>query len=345
MDWDVLNVREHKVLEAIIRNYILSAAPTSSRYISKLSGFDLSAASIRNVMGDLEERGFIEQPHTSAGRIPTDKGYRYFVDRLMKHVDLPEDIKVEIRRTLIAIDQTDMHLLMEAVSRALSKATSQLGVILAPKLWRGIFKQVYVFPIGSNRYLMHITIDSFFVKTMLIELETEVPQEYLEKACRVISDVFCGKKLREMYVSEIDKVPDLSDYENRLIRILIPSIRKVAENKRNENVYAEGETNVLLQPEFFDRERINSLIGILETKTLLMHLFETSDEHGEGNIVISIGDENLNGQLHSFSIIKTTYHVGSMVGSLGIIGPKRMPYPFLVSAVDYTARLLRELYT
>jgi heat-inducible transcriptional repressor len=339
----ILTEREHQVLEAIIRNYILSAMPTSSRYISKQQGFDLSPASIRNVMLELEEHGFITSPHTSAGRVPTDIGYRYYVDRMMKSTELPEQAKTQIRNTLITIDHSDLHVVLETASRALSRTTNQLGVILAPKLCKGRFRQMHIFQLASDRYVMNVAIDSGFVKTMAVEFETGVPHDRLECACRIITANCAGKTLGEMCVTDMASFPGVTDVELGVIRLLVPSIKKLAESDDPQPLIAEGETNVMLQPEFFDRERVGALIEILEEKRMLMHLFETPEE-GEPGVFISIGNENQEGQLQSFSIIKTTYHVGNMTGSLGVIGPKRMPYPFLVSAVDYTARLLGELY-
>ena len=343
MEQDLLTDREHQVLETIVRNYILSAAPTSSRYISRQKGFDLSPASIRNVMYDLEERGFITQPHTSAGRIPTDKGYRYYVDKLMACSDLSDEEKRSIKSALVTVDQSDLHLLLEAASRALSRTTNQLGVILAPKIRSGILRQLYLFQIRTNRYLLNIALDSGFVKTMVIEFETEVPHERLECACRIISLKFAGKALKEIFEADENVFNDVPEFELGIIRLLFPSIRKILESNRSEEIFADGQTNVLLQPEFFNRERVGAVIEILAEKKLLMHLFET--EKNDGRVLISIGGENQENQLQSFSIIKTCYKMGSMVGSLGVIGPKRMPYPFLVSAVEYTARVLGELYS
>ncbi len=346
MEPEKLTEREQQVLEAVVRNYIHSAAPTSSRYLSKQNGFELSPASIRNVMGDLEERGFITQPHTSAGRIPTDKGYRYYVDCMMRCMELPDQTKCLIRKSLVRVDHSDIHLLMEATSRALSKATNQLGIILAPKLTKGIFRQVHIFSMGSGRYLMNVTIDSGFVKTMVVELHTEIAQERLESACRIITSRFTGMALDEVCDQELQELGDVEELELGVVRLLVPSLKKLIEQKEDEKVYADGQTNVMLQPEFFSRERIAALIEILEEKKLLMHLFDPPREpHQTGGIVISIGGENRGDQLQSFSIIKTAYQVGNMTGCLGVIGPKRMPYPYLVSTVTYTAQLLGELYS
>jgi heat-inducible transcriptional repressor len=338
-----LSDREHHVLEAVVRNYILSAVPTGSRFLSKQAEFDLSPASIRNIMSDLEERGFITQPHTSAGRVPTDKGYRYYVDRLMKLIELPDEIKNTIKESLAGAEPSDLRLLMEATSKALSRVTRQLGVILSPKLSSGFFRHLYIFPIDRRHVLLHLTVDSGFVKTMVCEVETEIEPERLERACEVINERFYGSTLSEMCQKEHDFFSDIESFELGIIRLFVPSIKKIIQTEGSESVYAEGETNIMTQPEFFSKDRVGAVIEILEEKKLLMHLFETEHASKPG-VIVTIGGENEDGQMKSFSIIKTKYHVGSMEGSLGVIGPKRMPYPFLVSAVDYTAKLLGNLY-
>jgi heat-inducible transcriptional repressor len=337
-----LTEREHLVLEAIVRNYILKAEPTSSRYLSRQSGFDLCSASIRNVMSDLEERGYISHPHTSAGRIPTDIGYRYYVDRLMAFTELPDEKKRQIRNALITVDPSDLHVLLEAASRALSRSTNQLGVILSPRLNAGVLRQLYIIQIGENRFVLNIAFDVGFVKTMLLEFETEIPHERLECACRILTSKFKGKTLSDMCTAaDTAAWDDVPDFDLGAVRLLVPSIRKMMRNEEAGKVFTEGQTNILLQPEFFDRERVGAVIEILEEKNLLMHLFQTMGD--EDRVVVSIGGENSEGQLASFSVIKTSYTMGNMTGSLGVIGPKRMPYPLLISAVKYTAGVLGEL--
>lgn len=346
MENETLSTREIQVLEAIVRNYILSATPTGSRSISKLKGFDFSPATIRNVMGDLEEQGYITQPHTSAGRIPTDKGYRFYVNHIMHQIDLPEETKQQIRSSLVTIDQSDLHLVMEAASKALSRTTNQLGVILAPKLREAVLKHLNIISIDSSKYIMNVAVDSGFVKSMVVELKTDIPYERLDGACRILTSKFKGKTLHDICEADDSQFKDITPFELGVIRLLVPSLKKMAESEEPQSIYAQGETNVILQPEFFDRERIGAIIEILEEKRLLMHLFEQTYQSSmeKGGVLVTIGGENQDGQLQSFSIIKTTYRVGNMVSSLGVIGPKRMHYPYLISAVQYTARLLGELY-
>lgn len=341
-----LKERELYIFEAIVRNYILNGTPTGSRFLSKQKNINVSAATIRNVMGDLEEMGLITHPHTSAGRIPTDKGYRAYVDRLMKLIDLPIEIRKQIKNSIAQSNPSDLHMLMEATSKALSKATQQLGVVMAPKLQEGIFRHVHFHRVGEQRYLMNLTIDSGFVKTMVIEFEADISSDRLEQACNLMNDQFYGMELQEMCSSETTLFDGIRSTDPDIVRLFIPSVRKMIQKGKSEEIYSDGETNIMLKPEFFDREHVSSIIEILEEKKLLIHLL---DKYSEGSkkskgVVITIGGENENGKLTSFSVVKTSYHVGNMEGTLGIIGPKRMPYGYLVSAVDYTAQVLGELY-
>jgi heat-inducible transcriptional repressor len=265
----------------------------------------------------------------------------------MKLIELSEDAKKSIKESLIDAEPSDLHMLMDATSKALSRVTRQLGVILAPKLSSGVFRHLFVLPIDRQRAHLHLTMDSGFVKTMICELTTEINPERLQRACEVINERFFGLTLSEMCQTDRDIFSDVESFELGIIRLFVPSIKKIIQAEEKEPVYAEGEMNIMTQPEFFSKDRVGAVIEILEEKKLLMHLFETVQENDAANagVIISIGGENSDGQMKSFSIIKTKYHIGSMEGSLGVIGPKRMPYPFLVSAVDYTAKLLGELFS
>ncbi len=339
-----MSERETRVLEAIVRNYVLTATPTGSRCISKMKDFNLSPATIRNVMGDLEEKGFITHPHTSAGRVPTDEGYRYYVDQLVKSAALPKKVKNQIKQEITHIEPYDLHMLMEATSKALSKATNQLGVILSPRLRAGIFRHLHIYQINTQRYLMNVTIDSGFVKSIVVELTTEIDQDKIEAACRIINERYNGLALKELFLCNEEIFSDVDTFEMGVIKLFIPSIQRLLGNGDGDELFTDGKTNILLKPEFFNKNQVSSIIEVLEEKRLLMHLFGESNESAN-SVLVSIGGEIEKGVFSSFSVVKTTYQIGSMRGSLGVIGPKRMPYPFLISAVDYTSKVLGELYT
>jgi heat-inducible transcriptional repressor len=262
---------------------------------------------------------------------------------MMKSIELPGEVKSQIKEMLINVEPSDLHLLMEATSKALSRATHQMGIILAPKLGHGVFRHVHIYPLESQRVLLHMTIDSGFVKTMVLELKTEISPVRLEQACQVINERFFGMTLSNMLKKEDSIFGSVEPYELGIIRLFVPSIKKLIEAETADTVYTEGETNIMVQPEFASRDHLGAIIEILEEKHLLLHLFEKEQVNKSG-VIISIGGENAEGQLQSFSVVKTKYHVGHLEGTLGVMGPKRMPYPFLVSAVDYTAKLLGQMY-
>jgi heat-inducible transcriptional repressor len=190
---------------------------------------------------------------------------------------------------------------------------------------------------------MNLTFDAGFVKTIVIEIATEIQENRLRRACEVINERYYGLMLEEMLRADDVLFGDLERYDLGIIRLFIPSIKKMIAQRRTE-VFTEGETNILLKPEFASRDTLGAIVEILEEKGLLMHLFNL-DDAPEGRVHISIGGEISHGSFSSFSIVKTRYQVGNLAGCLGIIGPKRMPYPFLVAAVDYTAKALGEMYS
>jgi len=343
MDKNILSNREVKILEAIVRNYILTALPTGSRFIAKKKGFDLSSATIRNIMGDLEEKGLITQPHKSAGRIPTDKGYRFYVDLVAKSGILPKKVQVQIQNTLYKAESSDLHLVMEATSKALSRATGQLGIILSPKLCDGIFRHIHIYSINQNKFLMNLTIDSGFVKTVVVELTSEINSNRIEAACKIINERYNGLSLQKIFLADDSIFSDVESVNQGVIRLFIPSIQQMLEKQTSGEIITDGKANILLKPEFFNKEQVGSIIEVLEEKNLLMHIFGEEKE-SSNRVIVSIGGEIENGQFSSFSIVKTNYKIGNMEGYLGVIGPKRMPYPYLISAVEYTSKILENTY-
>lgn len=343
IDTDLTN-RELHILESIVRNYILTGLPSGSRLISREDTLGLSAATIRNCMMDLEERGYITQPHTSAGRIPTDLGYRFYVDRLMHRVEPSKDVKNEIRNCLTNSEPSDLHMVLEATSRALSTATHQLGVIIAPNMQEGIYRHIHIAPIGANRFVLHLTIDSGFVKTMVADFASSIGIERLNHAALIMNNKFYGKKLSDVAISENDSSLGIEEADIGIIRLFVPSINRMLVASTDNDVILDGGSHIVLTPEFFDRQRANTIIEILSQKKLLVHLFNNEPQTTGNRVMVSIGGENSDGHFHSLSVVKTVYRVGNLCGTLGIVGPTRMPYEQLISTVDYTARLLEEMY-
>jgi heat-inducible transcriptional repressor len=196
--------------------------------------------------------------------------------------------------------------------------------------------------VDARRYLLHVAIDSGFVRTMTVEVETEIGSWRLERACGMMNERFFGMSLRQMGEEGEKALSDIEPLELGVIQLFVPSIRKMLQGEADV-IHTEGETNIMLKPEFSGREKLGAVVEILGEKKMLMHMFDTQGAQA-GKVMVSIGGENRSGMFQSFSVLKTNYQIGNLQGSLGIMGPKRMPYPFLVSAVAYTAKALEQLH-
>jgi heat-inducible transcriptional repressor len=213
---------------------------------------------------------------------------------------------------------------------------------LSPPLRRGVFRHVNICETSPHRYVVNITLESGFVKAMSAELQTEIPRNRLLEACQTINDRFDGLALEEMCRLGEEPFRDMATYELGVLRLFIPSIRRMMEEDAScDRVITEGAINILRKPEF--AHQIGAVVEVLEEKKLLMHLFDTGDDD-RGRVRVSIGGEIEGGQFNSFSMMRARYKVGNLEGALGVIGPKRMQYPLLVAAVDYTAKTLSQLH-
>jgi len=341
MNLQRLSQREVEVLEIIVRNYIVSGSPTGSRVISKLPGYP-SAATIRNTMGDLEEKGYITHPHTSAGRIPTDLGYRYYVDKLVKSRKLPRKIQNEIKSQLLKTDPTDLNLVLSTAGEVVSQVTENLGVVLAPTIDEARFRHLHVYEISPGRLVMNLTFDSGFVKSMVVELSTALSKKRLQAATQIINSRYDGLKLSEIISAGKETLSDIEPMELGVVQLFVPSITSMMQSISSQRIILEGESNIVRHPEFFDEKGLEAIIEIINKKEMLLHVF-SQDTH-RGQVTISIGGEHLNGKFESFSIVKTGYQIGELTGSLAVIGPKRVPYDLLSSTVEYTAQVLGHIF-
>jgi heat-inducible transcriptional repressor len=336
-----LNDRQHAILSAVVQTYVLTAESVGARTIAKQSAMQLSPATIRNAMSDLEEMGFLSQPHTSAGRIPTDKGYRYYVDFLMNQVELTHIEKDAIAASMAHAHDVDK--VLEISSQVLGRITHQLGVALSPRFEEAVFKKMDFLQLSSNRILLALSLESGIVKTLSVELNTDLSVSQIATICSIVNERFQGRPITELQKTGKDRLSGMSVDENSIgiIRLFIPSVEQLFESTSQINLYTAGTSAMLSQPEFIiDKTMLSALMELLDDKKVLIHLL-SRHEHTRG-MVISIGGENEEGQFKSFSVVASSYKVGNTAGTLGVIGPTRMPYPKLISAVDYMAKVLEE---
>lgn len=337
-----LNEREALVLEAVVRTFVQTASPTASRTVARRFDLGVSPATIRNTMSDLTRKGYLSQPHASAGRMPTDKAYRYYVNTLMRPGRLTSE---ETRRIEAALDlarsSAEERLLARAV-KALSVVTQELGVGLAPRVEEGVLEKIDLVGVSRERILIVLAIRSGPVRTIFVEGERADSDEALGSVARFLNERLGGQTLREIRESYRDRLADGPAEHADLLNIFLEQAEGLfsARPPGGEDVLLGPTAGLAAQPEFADREHLRTLLQLTEQRDVLAEALR--DRRADG-IVISIGGEHAIPPLVDFSMVTAEYDMGSVHGTIGVIGPTRMPYDRMVSLVEYTARLLSTL--
>jgi len=336
-----LSEREQSILHHVVYNYIQTAIPVGSRYISKHFESSLSPASIRNVMADLEEIGFLSHPHTSAGRVPTDLGYRFYIDYLMEMQQLSDEEKLRIRQQLDQANDADE--MLRETSKLLGKISHQLGIVTSPHLGSGIFEKIELIPITSSKLLVVISIRTGIVRTIMMEIGVEIRRDHLDEVGRLLNERLSGLTLLEIRDSFADRVRDVTGEHTGLIRLFIESVDQLfTDSKERDKVLIGGTKNIIDHPEFVDPKNFRSVIELIENEDIIVHLLEKHDELQKG-FVVTIGSENKDETAREYSFITGTYDVEGVTGRVGIIGPTRMNYSKVIPLVDYVAQTIAKM--
>ena len=326
-----LDSRKIQILKAIIDEYVTSAAPVGSRSISKREGFHLSSATIRNEMADLEELGYLEQPHTSAGRIPSDKAYRLYVDQMMRRAELTED-EIKLIRAYMANRVDEVESVMRQTAKALSAVTNYTAVALPPMIVNTRLRHIQLVPLREGRALVVVVTDAGFAKDAVIRIPEDMDTEELERLSRVLTNRFSCCRMdtvAEKIVSEMSG----ELYERRaFLNTMVEAIeRKVSPEART--VELSGATNMLHYPEYADVNKAKTFLAAVEGKDALYRLLKQASRM---EFTVTIGNENENDDLKDCSVVTATYRVGDEpMGTFGIIGPTRMHYGKVLSVIEY----------
>jgi len=335
-----LNERERSILRHVVHNYIQTAIPVGSRYISRHFESQLSPATIRNVMADLEEQGFLSHPHTSAGRVPTDLGYRYYVDYLMEMKSLSEEEKDVIRLQLDRMpDPTE---LLRETSRLLGKISKQLSVVSSPHLSSGVFEKLELLQVASSRLLVVISVRSGLVRTIMLEIGAELRRESLEALSTLLNERLSGLTLQQIRDTFVERIRDVQNEQTGLVRLFIESVDQLFDDVGDEKVHIAGTQNMIDQPEFGDPKNFRSVIELIENEDFIVHLLQKHDG-SDRNFVITIGSENEGPLALDYSVVTSTYEIEGVTGRVGLIGPKRMNYGKLVPLVDHVAKTIARM--
>ncbi|MDI3280366.1 MAG: heat-inducible transcriptional repressor HrcA [Bacillota bacterium] len=334
----VLDERKQQILRAVTDDYISTAEPVGSRTIARRYNLGLSPATIRNEMADLEEAGYLQQPHTSAGRIPSEKGYRFYVDELLIPADLDE-FEAEIIRRHLRQRPHELMALIHQATRLLGELTSYTTIVLGPVVERQVIKHLSLVGVRPLTVLALLVIDPGFIRSRLVEVEEPLEKEALTSLSEALTARLRGAILGEIgrnLLSEVRELIPNRTLAEEVLHLLEPAPQGA------ENVYVEGVLRLLTQPEFRDVEKARPLLAALEAKeTLTGSLYGLLS--GEGKITVRIGQENPQQAFRECSLVAATYGCGGRVmGILGVFGPMRMDYGRAISTLRYLAEELTE---
>ena len=333
----LLDDRKKKVLQAIVEEYINTAEPVSSNALTTNHGLDCSSATIRNEMADLEKAGYLDKTHTSSGRVPSEKGYRYYVDELLKDDDISlEEIKYISDKLETKVNEIED--LTKIAANTISEVTHYTTVSIGPKANSQIIEEIKFVLLGSRMMMAVILTDSGLVKETIIKFDEDVTEKQVE----TINYMF-NKKLKGQPIETIDRpledyLYDEMTYSINVIKPIIEQIKKVLEE---ENVYLEGANKSFDLPEFNSLEVAKNFVNILDTKELVTDMLDSGIAD---DIHVYIGEENQKEELKDFSVVTFKHKVnGKDLGTIGIIGPKRMDYSKVISVMKYINKKLKEI--
>jgi len=339
---ELLNERESRVLEAVIRLYVETAEPAGSNAVARRSGLGMSPASIRGTMSDLESRGYLYHAHTSGGRIPTDRAYRLYVNRLMRVGPVAahhlEQIENEITPAGSAIEAV-----LRRAAQVLGVLTQELGVALAPTLDGLVLERAELVRPSSDRLVVVLTLQSGLVRTIFVEVPASVAPEAVEQVSRILNERLAGLTLREIRASLPERLRDAdqSHEEKQLLNVFVAQGEDLFDLSAGDASVLLGSAQPLVgQPEFASNDRMRGLLSLTERRDLLRRAFE---EHHRRGITITIGSENDDPRLAEFTLVTSPYRSGKLSGVVGVLGPTRMPYDKIIGLVEQTSRMVEGL--
>lgn len=335
-----LEERDRKVLQAVIDSYIQTGAPVGSGFIYEKFNIGVSPATIRNIMAELEELGLLTHPHTSAGRVPTDKGYRYYIDSLISIERDREEISSQLQQPP-GLQADDLDELMEEVSQLLARLSHYTGIVVAPAEPEARYKHIEFVRLTGRQVLIIFVTTSGAVQNKLIELDESVSQQELNAFA-----AYLDQELEQWALSDIRQrlLDRMKEERAAFLKLMDETYRASIEvrEREKEKVYIGGASQILENPEFADMEKLRAVFKTLEDKYKLLKLLDRTVA-AEG-IKVFIGSENPFFEMQGCSLVVGNYKAGGhVIGTLGVIGPTRMQYRQVIQVVDYTSRLLSKL--
>ena len=337
-----LDERKQKILYAIIRTYMETGEPVGSRTISKYSDLNLSSATIRNEMSDLEEMGYIIQPHTSAGRIPSDKGYRLYVDHILEN----KDQEIQEFKDLM-VERTDkLEQMLQRLVKALAANTNYATLVSTPAVRGNKLKFIQLSKVNSTQILAVIMIEGNLVRNKVIDVTEELDQETVLKLNILLNSVLNGLSIEEINLGMIQNLKEQAGIHSELVASVIDAVAEVIHAEDEVKIYTSGATNIFRYPELSDNGKASEIISTFEEKQELTDLVTQTLENSESRgIQVYIGQETPIQAMKDCSVVTATYELGGgLQGTIGIIGPKRMDYENVLKTLKTLTEQLDRIY-
>ena len=328
----MLTERQKLILHAIVDDYVRSAEPVGSRSISKRGDVAFSAATIRNEMSDLEELGYLEQPHTSAGRVPSNKGYRYYVDHLMQRKKL-EVHEIQMIKSFFADKLQEVEQVIRHVAHIMASLTNYTSIVLGPEVYQTTLKLLQVVPLNQSSAVAIIVTSTGQVENRVFTIPEGVPMSEIEKFVRILNEKLKGEPLLHLRSKiETELIDELRRHVMGYEKLVQVFDYVMSSDHLEERVYMSGTANMLNQPEFRDVDRLKSILDVLEETPKLVRLFSGIPE----GLSVRIGSENTLETVNECSLITATYSIdGKSLGTIGILGPTRMEYGKVINLLSH----------
>ncbi len=335
------------MLKHVVRHYIESGTPVGSRVLTRQLPIEWSPATVRNIMADLEEQGFLGHPHKSAGRVPTDKGYRAYVDDLLELENLTPEERGAIARAVTQINAKIMRItegvdeVLYYTSRVLARISNELGIILSPRFNTGLLEKLQLVPVTSDRIVIELSLRSGFVKTVLLETQARLSHEYLREINQILNERLGGLSIADIRQTIEQRLQDLSyrfaEDQRRFIRVFVRLADSLFNFDTAHLLNYSGTNNILTKPDFVDQQDVQTIFQMLEEKSdFVDKLLGRLSSKG---VEVTIGNEN-GFDVANISIVTANYRIGDVYGVVGVMGPRRMPYSRIIPLVQHTASVL-----
>ncbi len=345
-----IDERSREMLALLIKTHIATGEPVGSRAISRLTSEGLSPATVRNIIADLVEAGYLEQPHTSAGRVPSDKGYRFYVDHILDQTRLSEDEETAIHQGLLGEQAPSNWLsadqLMSRASHLLSQFSESVGIVVSPNIAYDIIKHIDFVRLSDGRILVITVSRAGLVQDRLVRIDEDLTQDELNRTANYVNANFSGMSLAAIRSELLKRLSEEKALYDRLLQNAIMLCERGSnETAQSEaEVFVEGASNIVTNPDFGNVEKIRELLRMFEEKGRLIKILnECVSQLAQQPVAIRIGGENTLSTLRGCTVISSYYSFeGQVIGSLGIVGPVRMEYARTIGAVNFIARLLEQ---